>query len=88
MELIVRLCVCLDGFWLCVCSGECLLCGGVCKMICVWKCFEIDFVWRGVCLLRICWARIMQIKMVYYDVGLFICYYVYKIILLFWAVWV
>lgn len=24
VELVVRLCVCLDGFWLCVCSGECL----------------------------------------------------------------
>lgn len=45
-------------------------------MICVWKYFEIDFVWCG------------RIETVYYDVLLFICYYIYKIILLFWAAWV
>lgn len=62
--------------------------GGICKMICVWKYFEIDFVWCGRCVLYVCWARVMQIETVYYDVLLFICYYIYKIILLFWAAWV
>lgn len=53
--------------------------------VCVWKYFEIDFVWRGVCLLRICWTRIMQIETIYYNIAVFVCYYVYKIILLFWG---
>lgn len=34
------------------------------------------------------WTHVVQIETVYYDVLLFICYYIYKIILLFWAVWV
>lgn len=59
--------------------------GGICKMICVWKCFEIDFVWCGRCVLHVCWTHVVQIETVYYDVLLFICYYIYKIILLFWA---
>lgn len=70
-----------DGFCFC-------FIGEICKMICVWKCFEIDFVWCGRCVLYVCWARVMQIETVYYDVLLFICYYIYKMILLFWAVWV
>lgn len=57
-------------------------------MICCVKCLEIVFVWRGRCVLRICWMRVMQIEMIYYDMLLFICYYVYKTILLFWIVWV
>lgn len=35
-----------DGFCFC-------FIGGICKMICVWKYFEIDFVWCGRCVLYV-----------------------------------
>ncbi len=54
----------LSGWFLvtCVLVIFYLLCGGICKMICVWKYFEIDFVWRGACLLYICWCTLCKLK--------------------------